>query len=398
VLPKSEKTEFREGYQEARIQVMLSIAYSAGIGGTGTITGTATNLIFMAILDELYGPDTGLNYGTWMAFSVPGLLLNAFIAWLWLQALFFFAQWRERRKHPERQNQSKAECEEELAQEERAARAVICKKYSELGSMSFHEFMTLSLFITLVLLWLSRDPQFVPGWAAWIKGDRDLGIGDGTAAMLIVFVFFIIPAKPDFWCFHDSSDSPSKSSEALLNWRVLHEKMPWGLLLLIGAGFAIAKASEASCLSYWVGQQMATLGYLSPAALVFIMTIMTTLITNVASNTATVTIVMPVLAQLANVLKVNPLYLMLPSAIACSYAFMLPVATPYNAIVYEVSKMKTTTMMKAGAVMNVVCVLVINMTINTLGNYIFDFSTFPEWAVTASNSSASSSHCNYTLY
>ena len=119
--------------------------------------------------------------------------------------------------------------------------------------------------------------------------------------------------------------------------------------------------------------------------------------------------------------RVNPLYLMLPSAVSCSYAFMLPVATPYNAIVYEATQMKTSTMvcrgysrslslcnlsvsfslamqMKAGFVMNVICVAVINLMINTLGSYMFDFSTFPEWAETSGDSGPSqSSHCNYTL-
>ena len=93
-------------------------------------------------------------------------------------------------------------------------------------------------------------------------------------------------------------DWPSESSEALLNWRVVHEKLPWGVMLLLGGGFAMAEASEKSCLSYWLGQKLGTLGFLSPPVLVFIITIMTALITEVASNTATATIIMPVLAQL----------------------------------------------------------------------------------------------------
>ncbi|CAG0893446.1 unnamed protein product [Darwinula stevensoni] len=413
-------SEFKDGYQEARIQVMLAIAYSAGIGGTGTLTGTATNLIFKAIVDE-YVVREQVRNKLWdlVGFQRPGVAAQCPHR-LFLASGHFHLQpvsldscksnfdsfhrrrstsaivvrWKQHRKHPERRVQSPSE----KAKAEKKARAIIGKKYEELGSMSFHEFMTLSLFIILVLLWLFRDPQVIPGWAGWIKGDRDLNIGDGTAAMLIVFFLFVIPAKPNFWCFRESSDSPSKPSVALLNWRILHEKVPWGLVLLIGAGFAIAKSSEASCLSYWLGQQMGSLGSLSPPVLVFIITLMTAMITEVVSNTATATILIPVLAQLATVVRVNPLYLMLPSAVACSYAFMLPVATPYNAIVFEATQMKTSTMMKAGFVMNVICVAVINLMINTLGDYMFDFSSFPDWADTAGISgSSSSSHCNYTL-
>ncbi|CAG0897896.1 unnamed protein product, partial [Darwinula stevensoni] len=396
---ENEEEELKEGYRDARIQVLLAVAYSAGIGGTGTLTGTGTNLIFKGIVDEYvdfvlvflirgllwgdrgwgegtmlrqrevfvsisrrYGPEAGLNYGTWMAFNVPGLLLNVFIASLWLQGIFLFAQ-----RAPSRSEEAKAA---------EAARAVINKKYAELGSMSFHELLTLILFVALVVLWLSRDPKFVPGWADWIKGKR-------SREQVISSVL----------------DKPSESSEALLNWRILHEKMPWGLILLIGAGFAISKASEVSCMSYWLGQQMGNLRFLSPSVLVFIITLMTAMITEVASNTATASILLPVFAQLANVVRVNPLYLMLPATVACSYAFMLPVATPYNAIVFEATQMKTSTMMKAGFVMNVICVGVINLMINTLGDYLFDFSKFPDWADAVRNSSSSpSSYCNYTLY
>ncbi|CAG0889918.1 unnamed protein product [Darwinula stevensoni] len=383
----------KAGYRRARVGCLLAVAYSANIGGTGTINGSATNLVLISVLDRMYGIGTGLNYGTWMAFNIPGMLLNIFIAWLWLQGVLFFIEWRERRNQPKKKVKTL-----EVEKAEKAARSVIVKKYEELGSISFHEFMTLTLFIILILLWLFRQPQFIPGWGDWIKGDRDLEVKDATAAMLIVVFLFIIPAKPKFWCFRESLDGPSESSEALLNWRVVHEKLPWGVVLLLGGGFAMAEASEKSCLSYWLGQKLGTLGFLSPAALVFIITIMTALITEVASNTATATLIMPVLAQLASVVKVNPLYLMLPSTVACSYAFALPVATPPNAIVFEASQMKTTTMMKAGFAMNLICVLVINLMINTLGDYLFDFSTYPYWAEAATSSTYSiSSHCNYTL-
>ncbi|CAG0896408.1 unnamed protein product [Darwinula stevensoni] len=389
---EDEEVEFKEGYQEARIQVLLAVAYSAGLGGTGTLTGSTPNLLLKGFVDEIYGSDAGLNYGSWLAFSVPGMLLNVILAWLWLHGIFLLAQWWNRRKHPEKSVPSQSE----TRKVEIATRAVIDKKYKELGSISFHECMTLILFILLVLLWFFRDPQFTSGWGELIKSDRGLKIGDATSSILISFLFFIIPANPKFWCFRESSDKPSESSPALLNWRILHEKIPWGLIFLVGGGYAIAEASKTSCLSYFLGQQMGNLDFMSPALLVFIVTLTTAMITEVASNTATATILIPVLAQLASTIKVNPLYLMMPATVACSYAFMLPVATAPNAIVYEATQMKTISMIKAGFAMNVICVTVINLMINTIGRGLFDFSQFPEWAEKAILST-STSQCNYTL-
>ncbi|CAG0897895.1 unnamed protein product [Darwinula stevensoni] len=338
--------ETKEGYREARVQILLAVGYSSLVGGTGSLVGSPTNLVFKALVDKLYGSDAGLNYATWMAFNVPGMLINVFIAWNWLQCVVRFARWRKHRKDPE----SSVPGESEAAEE--AARRVIAKKYADLGSMSFRELVTLALFVALVLLWFFQEPQFIPGWASFIGRDRDSDIGGGTAAILIGFAFFLVPAKPNFWCFRESSDAPSQSSPALLHWRILHEKIPWGVVLLFGGGFAIAKASEKSCLSYWLGQQMRSLDSLSPALLVFIVTLMSAMITEVVNNAAAATIILPVLAQL----------------------------------------------MKTGFVMNVICVAVINLMINTLGDHLFDFSKFPEWAEKASDSMSSPfSHCNYTL-
>jgi sodium-dependent dicarboxylate transporter 2/3/5 len=134
------------------------------------------------------------------------------------------------------------------------------------------------------------------------------------------------------------------ASPSLLNWQTIHSKMPWSLVLLLGGGFALAKATKVSGLSMWLGKQLEVLDFLPTWALVLVLCLGTAAATEITSNVATCSILMPVLKNLAVALQINPLYLMLPVTLTCSYAFMLPVATPPNAIVYSASGMKTTEM------------------------------------------------------
>ena len=131
---------------------------------------------------------------------------------------------------------------------------------------------------------------------------------------------------------------------------------------------------------------MAGLKVLPPFAIMLIICIMTATITEVASNTATANILLPILSEMAVTIGVNPLFLMLPATVTCSYAFMLPVATPPNAIVFAAAKMNPIDMVKAGFLMNIICVMVICTLMITYGNFIFDFNTFPEWAMTNATS------------
>ena len=161
------------------------------------------------------------------------------------------------------------------------------------------------------------------------------------------------------------------------------------LVRLFGGGFVLADASKISGLSNWVGSQLKVLDILPDYAIVLVICIMTGLVTEVTSNVATANILLPVLSELAKSIGTNPLFLMIPATVTCSYAFMLPVATPPNAIVYSASGMKTSEMMFAGSVLNVICICVNVIAVNTYGVYIFNLDEFPEWA----NSTSIDQHC-----
>ena len=142
----------------------------------------------------------------------------------------------------------------------------------------------------------------------------------------------------------------------------------------------MAHAAKVSGLSVLIGDKLSFAFSLPPVALVFIICLFTAMVTEVSSNVATATVLLPVLASAAQEAGVNPLYLMLPTTLTCSYAFMLPVATPPNAIVHQAGGLKTKDMIRAGVVMNVLCVAVITLMTTTLGVAIFDLHTFPDWA------------------
>lgn len=348
--------------QTIRTCVLMSIAYSSNIGGTGSLIGSSPQLALKGILDELYGSAPGLNFASWMAFNVPGMLINTFLAWIWLQCLFLGFK------------RTTADDNTQAA----VVKKLIRRKYEELGPMTFHELATLILFILCVALWFFRDPQFITGWAEFLPA---VEVDDATAVMTIVLLLFIIPAKPRFWNRDTAEGNWAGPSPALLEWKLVQDRLPWGIVLLLGGGFALSDASKASGLSSWLGDQLAVLSFLPPFAIMLIICIMTAAVTEVASNTATANILLPILAEMAVTIKVNPLFLMLPATVTCSYAFMLPVATPPNAIVFAAGRMNPTDMVKAGLLMNIVCVVVICVLMASFGSFMFGFDEFPDWAV-----------------
>lgn len=133
----------------------------------------------------------------------------------------------------------------------------------------------------------------------------------------------------------------------MLSWPLVQSKLAWGVIILLGGGFALAEGAERSCLTVWVGQQLSRLAFLSPDVLRILICALVSLVTQVASNVATASMLLPVLLQLSSVLAINPLYLMLPSTLVSSLAFLLPVSTAPNAIVHAASGMSTWDMMKA---------------------------------------------------
>lgn len=308
--------------------LMLGIAYAASIGGVATIIGTPPNVFLVSFLqDSIAEPyRTEISFAKWMIIGVPLAAVFLPIVWLLLTRVVF----------PIRLGPIKG------------GKQLIQHEYKSLGPPGRGEYVTFVVFLLTAIVWITRPllakVQFTMGESTLLPF---AGLTDAGIAMTGALMLFVIPVG-------------QKSRDFVMNWNVARE-LPWGILILFGGGLSLAAAVEANGVAEFVGSQSGYFTGIPDVLLVFIVCTAVVFLTELTSNTATTATLLPVLAALAPGLGIHPLLLVVPTALAASCAFMLPVATPPNAIVFASGQVTIPQMVKAGLWLNMIAVILITM-------------------------------------
>jgi len=313
IVPRSPDGALEPGNERFAVALLLGVAYGASIGGIGTLIGTPPNALLAAFMNQNYGIE--IAQFQWMLLGVPVSAVMLVITWLMLTRLLL----------PVRRTELPG------------ARAAIRGQLADMGPASRAEKRVAVVFGLTALLWVTRPllNRLVP----------ELQLSDTTIALAGALLLFLIP-------------NGIERGRFLLTWQQA-ERLPWGVLLLFGGGLSLASAVSGSGLAAWIGAQLEGLQGVPPIVLVLTVCVLIIFLTELTSNLATSATFLPVVAALAATLDAPPLLLTIPTVLAASFAFMLPVATPPNAIVFGSGYLTVPQMARAGIWLNLVGIAVI---------------------------------------
>lgn len=296
--------------------IMLGIAYAASIGGMATLIGTPTNAILSAVVKEMY--DYSIAFDEWMLFGLPFSLILLGICWYYLVSF----------GNPLPKNFRLGD-----------AKSVVNQQLKALGKITFEEKIVLAVFGLVCFSWITRSfflAKLIPG------------IDDTIIVLIGVVLLLLLPS--------------SRSGERILDWKTA-EKIPWGVLILFGGGLALAEGFKETGLAEWIGQKFTLIEGVGFFVLLLIIISSVNFLTEVTSNVATASMLLPILASVAIKLDLHPFGLMVGATLAASCAFMLPVATPPNAVVFGSGYLQMKDMVKAGLWLNILSILIITLMI-----------------------------------
>nr|MCU0343564.1 SLC13 family permease [Ignavibacterium sp.] len=311
-----------------------------------TLIGTPPNLALVRIHKIAFPDAPQISFGDWMLLAFPIAIILLILTSILLTKIVFKSN-----------NKIKV------------AKEFIANEYKALGKFSHPEKVIAAVFSSTSLLWIFRTDLNlgfikVPGWSS-IFSVPDY-IDDGTIAITMAFLLFLFPSKDE-------------KQKTILSANVF-EQIPWGIILLFGGGFALATAFSSSGLSQFIGNNMRGLLNIPTFILVLVICAIINFLTELTSNTAITQMLLPILASVSVATGINPLLLMISATLSASMAFMLPVGTPPNTIVFASKRLKIWDMAKTGFALNIISIILITLLVYFIGSIIFDLDTYPEWA------------------
>jgi len=355
-----------QSHKNISTALLIALSFSATIGGMGTLVGTPPNMIFAGMYANLFPNAQPVTFLNWMAFGIPFSLTLLVVCYFILKRMFIPAE------HNIQFDMS-----------------YIKQQHRNLGRIKYEEKVVLTVFIATVLLWFFRENLnlgfiTIPGWTK-LFGSVAPYIKDSTVVVFTAFFLFLIPSKG--WVFKneerktpheadpDTFTETSNEPENILEWKDV-SKLPLNIILLFGCGFAMAKGFELSGLSTAIANRLTILQGMPVPLILLGVAVLVTVLSEFASNTASIQLVLPIVIPLAASLGVNPLLLMLTATFSASLGYMLPVATAANTIVYGTGNIDTKDMMRAGIILDIAGITLLLLFMLTLGNWIYGFKIF----------------------
>ena len=340
--------EVRRGFG---LVLLLSVAYGASIGGVATLVGTPTNVALLGFLAERFPENPPISFFQWSLVGFPIVLIFLPIAWLLLC----------RFGGPLSVGRIQFTATQSVIEEER----------QKLGSISGPEKSVLAASGCLALLWIFRQPIQVgfftiPGWSEFFAYPRFLA--DATVGILMSVILCLIPVRGG-----RGMEWKGRREFFVMDWRTIQTGLPWGIVILFGGGFALAAGMRETGLAQWIGSLLSGLEGTSMLIIFPVACALATFLTEITSNTATILMMSPVLAEAAIELGIHPYLLLIPTTIMASFAFMLPVATPPNAVVFSSGWITIPQMVRAGILLDIMAVIIVPIVVYFLGGAVFQF-------------------------
>ena len=322
--------ENKERNPKFGLALMLAIAYAASVGGTGSLIGTPPNMVFAGVFAKTFPDLPEIDFLEWMKLGTPIVIILLPIIWVYIIKYF------------------------KISGNFAGSKEVINEEIIAIGKLSKMEKRVFIVFLFTAIGWIFRrdidlDGFIIPGWSS-LLGIADY-VHDSTVAIVSAVLLFAIPS---------GNKLASKKPTMLLDWKSA-SKVPWGVVMIVGGGYAIADSFNHTGLATFLGSQLSFISNYPVIIILVIVILLMIFITEINSNTATANIFLPVLAAMAVAGQINPLLLMIPATFACSFSFMLPSGTGTNAVIFGSNRVTIPEMAKCGLGLNFLCVILLTM-------------------------------------
>ena len=328
IIDKEEENEDRN--PKFGLAMMLAIAYAASIGGTGSLIGTPPNMVFAGVFAKAFPELPEIDFLEWMKLGTPIVIIILPIIWFYLTKYY------------------------KISGHFAGSKEIINQEIKAIGKLSKMEKRVFWVFLFTAIGWIFRrdiviNDFIIPGWSS-LLGIKDY-VHDSTVAIISALLLFAIPS---------GNKTKNKNIRTLLDWKSA-ATVPWGVVMIVGGGYAIADSFNHTGLAVFLGSKMSFISQYPMIVILVMVVFLMIFITEINSNTATANIFLPVLAAMAVAGKMNPLLLMIPATFACSFSFMLPSGTGTNAVIFGSNRVTIPEMAKCGFGLNLLCVILLTI-------------------------------------